>query len=143
MDRRAYLRTVGGLSTVGLAGCAGLVTGPSDEPSDYDVGMSTAAFRPATLEVTVGQEVLWRNTSSHAHTVTAYESGIPDDAAFFASGGFDDEQAARDGWMGKTTGALYQGDEYAHTFDVPGKYQYFCIPHEQTGMIGTVTVSEA
>ena len=143
MDRRAYLRTVGGLSTVGLAGCSGLVTGPSDQSRDYDVGMSTAAFRPEAVEVAVGEAVVWRNTSSHAHTVTAYENEIPEEAAFFASGGFDDEQAARDGWMGQTKGALYQGDEYSHTFEVPGEYRYFCIPHEQSGMVGTVTVREA
>lgn len=142
MDRRTYLRTVGGLSTLGLAGCSGLFTGPSEQPDDYDVGMSTVAFRPETIEVVVGDTVVWKNTSSHAHTVTAYESQIPEDAAFFASGEFETEEAARDGWMGDTTGALYQGDEYSHTFDVPGEYQYFCIPHEQSGMVGTVTVRE-
>jgi plastocyanin len=28
-----------------------------------------------------------------------------------------------------------------HTFDVPGTYQYFCIPHEMAGMTGTVVVT--
>lgn len=142
MDRRTYLRTVGGLSTAALAGCSGLSTSPSEQSRDYDVGMSTAAFRPAGLEVAVGETVVWKNTSSHAHTVTAYENEIPGEATFFASGEFETEQAARDGWMGDTTGALYQGDEYSHTFDVAGEYRYFCIPHEQSGMIGTVTVVE-
>lgn len=142
MDRRAYLRAVGGLSTVGLAGCAGLAADQSGGSREYDVGMSTVAFRPEVVEVAVGETVVWKNTSSHAHTVTAYESLIPEDAAFFASGGFETEQAARDGWIGKTEGAMYQGDEFEHTFDVPGEYPYFCVPHEKSGMVGTVVVGD-
>lgn len=142
MDRRAYLRTVGGLSIAGLAGCSGLATGPSEQSGDYDVGMSSAAFRPASIEVAVGDTVVWRNTSSHAHTVTAYENEIPADAEFFATGDFDTLQAAREGWMGETEGALYQNGEYSHTFEVAGEYPYFCIPHEKSGMVGTVTVTE-
>ena len=142
MDRRAYLRAVGGLSTVGLAGCSAIVAEQSGGSTDYDVGMSTMDFRPEVLEVAVGETVVWKNTSSHAHTVTAYESGIPDDAAYFASGEFQTEKAARDGWIGGTKGALYSGDTYEHTFDVPGEYRYFCVPHERSNMVGTVNVVE-
>ena len=29
---------------------------------------------------------------------------------------------------------------YSRRFDVPGRYTYFCIPHEAAGMIGEITV---
>lgn len=142
MKRRAYLRAVSGSSAAALAGCAGLVAGPAEDSPPYDVGMSTRAFLPELVEISVGETVVWRNTSSHAHTVTAYESGIPEDAAYFASGEFEGEGAARDGWMGATEGALYQGDTYERAFEVPGEYRYFCVPHEQANMVGTVVVEE-
>ncbi|SFR94534.1 Plastocyanin [Halomicrobium zhouii] len=141
MDRRAYLRAVGGLSTVGLAGCSGLVAEQGTGNQSYDVGMSSSAFRPARIEIDPGETVVWRNTSSHAHTVTAYEESIPEDATYFASGGFDNQSDAETGWIEGTNGALYQGDEYEWTFEVPGEHHYFCVPHEQAGMAGTVTVS--
>ncbi|MBO4248134.1 halocyanin [Halomicrobium sp. IBSBa] len=136
MERRAYLRTVVGASAVGLSGCLGGLT----ESGDYDVGMTSNAFDPAEITVAAGDTVVWRNTSSHAHSVTAYEDAIPDGADYFASGGFDDEPSARDGWTNATDGSLYQGDTYSHTFEVAGRYRYFCIPHERGGMIGTVVV---
>jgi plastocyanin len=141
MDRRTYLAATSSTLALGTAGCVGLLGDGSTAASAYDVGMSTVDFRPEVIEVTVGEPVVWKNTSSHAHTVTAYDSGIPEDADYFASGGFDSAAAARDGWRTETGGALYQGDSYEHTFAVPGEYQYFCIPHEQSNMVGTVVVT--
>lgn len=139
MDRRAALRRIVGVGIgVGLAGCTGQSATPS---GDYDVGMSTARFRPAAIEVPAGTTVVWRNTSSHAHTVTAYDDRIPDEASYFASGDFATEDGAVAGWRNGAGGALYGGDEFTHTFEVPGSYSYFCIPHEMQGMTGTVEVT--
>jgi plastocyanin len=33
------------------------------------------------------------------------------------------------------------GATYVRTFDVPGQYTYFCIPHEALGVVGHHTVS--
>jgi len=137
MDRRAFLRAAVPTAAIGLAGCIG-----SGTPTDYDVGMGAKVFRPATLEVTTGTTVTWLNTSKQGHTVTAYEDGIPDEAAYFASGGFESEQAARDRWANRTDGTLFEGQSYEHTFEVPGQYRYLCIPHETGGMVGTVVVTE-
>jgi plastocyanin len=134
MDRRTFLA---GASTVGVAGLAGCTALGSDE--EYDVGMTAVAYRPATLTVAAGDTVVWKNTSARAHSVTAYEQGIPSDAEFFATGGFDSEEAAREAWDG-AAGAITSGETYEHTFEVPGTYQYFCIPHEQGGMVATVVV---
>lgn len=65
--------------------------------------------------------------------------GVPDDATYWASGGFDSEEAARSDWEdGK--GAVQSGQSYVHTFDTTGAHEYFCIPHEDAGMVGTVIV---
>lgn len=141
MNRRTFLTTTTAAAVTSLAGCAGLLGSQSAE-GDWDVGMRPNAFTPETLEVTVGTTVLWRNTDSRRHTITAYENGIPADAEYFASGGFESEAAARDSWRTGFGGNIESGGEYKHTFDVPGTYQYFCIPHESTQMVGTVRVLE-
>jgi len=135
MHRRRFLARIGGGATVGasaaLAGCL-------DE--GYDVGMTADGFVPDELTVSVGDTVVWENTSTRNHTVTAYEGGIPDEAAYFASGGFDDERTARDAWHDDFGGRLENGDRFSHTFEVPGRYDYVCIPHEFGGMYATVFV---
>ncbi|WP_423999394.1 plastocyanin/azurin family copper-binding protein [Haloarcula salina] len=138
MERRDFLRAVGPAAGIGLAGCIGNGTAGGD----YDVGMSAKAFRPPSIEVRPGTTVRWRNTSKQGHTVTAYEGQLPDGAEFFASGDFDSEQAARDAWGNATSGTLFEGQEYTHTFEVLGTHPYFCIPHERGGMVGTVVVTE-
>lgn len=37
---------------------------------------------------------------------------------------------------------LGEGDEFEWTFEVPGEYTYFCIPHEAAGMVANLTVEE-
>jgi len=135
MKRRAFLAT--GSATL-FGGCTALVSGSGD----YDVGMTSMAFEPETLEVEVGTTVVWQNTNSRAHTVTAYQDAIPDGAAYFATGGFDSEAAAREQWFQNGDGNLYGGDTFSYTVEVPGTYEYFCIPHESGGMAGTIEVTE-
>ncbi|WP_226010313.1 plastocyanin/azurin family copper-binding protein [Halomicrobium salinisoli] len=139
MHRRAYLRAAAGASAVGLSGCLGFLSSDAEE---YDVGMSTIEFRPEEYTVSAGDTVVWRNTSKQGHTVTAYEDGIPDDAAYFASGDYDSESAARDAWGDRTDGVLTQGQTFEHAFEVPGTYEYVCLPHESRGMAGRIVVEE-
>ncbi|WP_136688635.1 plastocyanin/azurin family copper-binding protein [Halorhabdus amylolytica] len=134
MDRRAFLASAGAL-TVGLSGC--LAFGKDE---DYDVGMSDSRFLPAEYRVPSGTTVVWKNTSARAHTVTAYDASLPDGADYFASGGYDDEDAARDAWFESGGGAIYSGETYAHTFEQPGTYPYVCLPHESDGMDGVIVV---
>ena len=140
MNRRAYLGGVTATASLGLAGC--LAGGTDDSGGDEDVQMSSTAFEPNRIEVPVDETVVWRNTNSRAHTVTAYESRLPEGAEYFASGDFDSEQAARDAFFDSFGGAIASQDTYEHAFTVPGQYDYFCIPHEKGGMVGTVVVTE-
>ncbi|WP_435335714.1 cupredoxin domain-containing protein [Haloarchaeobius sp. TZWWS8] len=144
MKRRTFLAAMGATTTVsGLSGCLALSSGSRTDCTDgCDVSMGASSFRPAELTVAVGDTVSWKNTSSKAHTVTAYGNAIPEDSEFFASGGYESEQAARDAWFGKRGGAISTGETFEHTFEVPGTYNYVCIPHERGGMTGRIVVEK-
>jgi plastocyanin len=133
-DRRTVLRlSTATLATLSTAGC---LSGQAS--SGQTVTMpDNLTFEPKTATVETGETVTWTNESEIKHTVTAYEDEIPDEAAYFASGGFESERAARNR---VTEGLIAPGENYEHTFEEPGTYGYFCIPHEGSGMVGTVRV---
>lgn len=87
-------------------------------------------FEPAVVTITAGETVLWKNSSLLVHTVTADSDlvanpenvALPKGAAPFNSGNIEPEGT------------------FQHTFTVPGKYRYFCIPHEAAKMIGEIIV---
>ncbi|ADQ67661.1 plastocyanin [Halogeometricum borinquense DSM 11551] len=135
-SRRRFLAGIGSVAAAGLAGCS------TSGQGDYDVGMTAVAFNPSSLTVSVGDEVVWQNTSSRGHTVTAYDDRIPDDAEFFASGDYESTKAARDAFNNEIGGLIDSGQSFSHTFEIPGEYQYLCIPHEAQGMVGTIIVEE-
>lgn len=97
------------------------------------------SFEPVMLTIPAGETVSFVSESDDAHTVTAYEDGIPENASYFASGGFESEGKSRDDVAG---GLLSPGENFEVTFDVPGTYRYFCIPHEDLGMTGRIVVEE-
>jgi plastocyanin len=76
------------------------------------------AFNPQDVTVPVNTTVTWTNPDSVAHTVTWDDRSVD-------SGLFD------------------PGQTFQYTFDTPGTYTYFCIPHGSpgTGMHGSVTVT--
>jgi plastocyanin len=134
---------------VSLAGCGGDSGGGGGNGGAGGGGNvvdmpSELVYDPDTLTVSVGDTVTWENTGSIGHSVTAYEDEIPDDAEYFASGGFDSEQAARDAYTPGDTeaGDIPAGESWEHTFETAGTHEYFCIPHEQAGMVGTIEVEE-
>jgi len=136
MHRRRFLSRAGaGIAAVGaslpLAGCLA---------DQYDIGMLASAYQPDSITVEVGDTVVWENTSSRGHTVTAYQASIPDDEPYFASGGFESEAAARDAWRTDFGGRLENGDRFTHEFTAPGRHNYVCIPHETGGMYAVVVV---
>ena len=96
-------------------------------------------FDPSTYTVSVGDTVTWWNEGSQAHTVTARQGGLPAGARYWSSGGAGSEEQARDRLE---QSLLTEGETYEVTFDEPGTYRYFCIPHESQGMKGTIVVEE-
>jgi len=135
MHRRILLRLCGSaLALAGTAGCLGAGSSGSTRRVSMTEGF---AFSPERVRVAPGTTVRRVNEDGVGHTVTACGGRIPERAGYFASGGFEDERAARDDVRG---GLLDAGESYEHAFEVEGRCEYFCVPHESSGMIGTVVV---
>ena len=146
MNRRVYLAAVGSAVSTGLAGCSTVMSTFSDErPCDGDgctIGMSRTEFLPDEYEASVGETVVWKNTSEAIHTVTAREGSLPEGAEYFATGGYEDEETAIDAWHDHQGGKLETRETFEHTFEVPGEYIYICEPHVRADMTGTIIVTE-
>ena len=117
-----------------------VVEGVPDD-ADHVVDMTAVAFEPAELTVSVGDTVAWTHAGGEPHSVTAAGDALPEGASYWASGDFDSEEAAREGWE-NGQGYVASGRSYVHTFETTGEHGYFCIPHEAAGMEGTVVVEE-
>jgi len=121
-----------------LSGGPSVVEGVPED-ADHVVDVRAVAFEPQELTVSAGDTVAFAHRAGEAHTVVAYEDGIPGGAEYWASGGFDSESAAREGWE-NGEGAVQSGQSYVHTFETAGEHEYFCTPHEAAGMTGTIVV---
>ena len=123
-------------SIVSCVAFVALVSCGGSEP-----GVVTASpgrvFTPRDMTVAAGDTVTWEIDGDEAHTVTAYEEDLPDGADYFASGGFSSEEEAKDNLA---EGLIQAGDTFEMTFEEPGTYRYYCIPHEADGMVGTIVV---
>ncbi len=92
---------------------------------------SELKFAPSLVKIKKGDTVEWKNVATFPHTVTSdptkavnpKDVELPKGAKTFSSGN------------------IQPGKSFIHTFNVPGKYRYFCIPHETAGMLGEVDVS--
>ncbi len=110
---------------------SGFTSARSGASSPVVVGMTNALrYRPSEVTITVGQTVEWRNTSNVVHTVTA-------DPALASN---RDDVQLPPGAQPFHSGNMMPGAVFRYTFQVPGTYRYFCIPHEYAGMVGTVHV---
>jgi plastocyanin len=80
------------------------------------------SFRPETLTITAGTEVVWRNVGRNEHNV------VPVDGA---------------GWGVVDPAEFAPGGESRHVFGVAGEFAYYCTIHgtATAGMIGTVVVT--
>jgi len=121
---------VSSVALVALVSCGG------GEPGVV-TGSAARVFTPREVTVAAGDTVTWEIEGDEAHTVTAYEDDLPEGAEYFATGGFGTEEAARDEIA---DGLISGGETFEFTFDQPGTYRYYCIPHEGDGMVGTIVV---
>ncbi|MDS0221262.1 plastocyanin/azurin family copper-binding protein [Haloarcula sp. S1AR25-5A] len=165
--RRTFVRGLAVATGAALAGCSSSGGsgggGDGDSGSDGDTATETAessdggsgsewtetstvemtdglAYEPKKIQVEAGTTITFENVGSIGHTVTAYEDKIPDGATYFASGGFDSQQAAKDGYSNGQEGNIPKGESYEVTLETTGTYEYYCIPHEMNGMVGTIKV---
>src|SRR5918999_5992251 len=81
--------------------------------------LTTDAYSPNPVQVSVGSTVTWTNDDAQPHTATSGENATPD-------GRFD-------------SGIMAPAATFDHTFTEAGEYPYFCLLHPN--MVGTVSVS--
>ena len=87
--------------------------------------LTTDAYSPNPIQVSVGTTVTWTNNDSQPHTVTSGSNGQPDNK-FNSSPNFNP--------------LLNPGQTFSFTFTQAGNYPYFCTLHPN--MVGTVSVSQ-
>jgi len=121
--------TARSVAAAALASLA-LATGPALGETVTVEMTGDLVFSPEAVTIESGDTVEWRNVSNVIHTATAdpekaADPGhvlLPEEAETFSSG------------------IVPPGGTYSHTFAVPGRYRYVCLPHEGAGMIGEVIV---
>ena len=85
---------------------------------EVTVSMEDNYFDRADITVEPGTTVTWVQNGDNPHTSTSYD-GLWDSGLI----------------QGGAEGSV------SYTFEEPGTYGYFCGPHEDQGMVGTVTVA--
>jgi plastocyanin len=83
------------------------------KPQVVEIGISGMTFAPASVVISPGGTVVWKNADKVAHTATATDKS----------------------W---DSGTIQPGGSWRRRFETPGTYAFFCMPHP--GMSGTVVV---
>ena len=107
---------IGAIGTLLLIACVFAFAPKTTSAAQVNVSMGAANFAPSQINVSVGDTVVWTNTSSMTHTVTAN------------GGAF-------------TSGTMQPGAVFSRTFTAPGTYSYHCQFHPD--MVGTISVFAA
>jgi len=133
--RRAFLNRLGALGA-GLLTFSGCQPQRSPtKPQTYVVEMKDFFFDPLGLVLHKGDRVVWLEVEdglNDGHTATAFHPKfdkvlrIPKAATAWGSGFLFDPNA-----------------QWERRFSTLGVHDYFCIPHEDTGMVGRIVVDEA
>ena len=127
--RRTFL-TAGGLALAGL-----MKPGAVGGAPRFEIEMRATArgeevwYDPVGLWVPRGATVRWM-LHHDVHTTTAYHPG-------------NDQHSLRipEGAKPWNSGFLVEpGAHFDVTFDVEGVYDYYCMPHEEAGMVGRIVV---
>ena len=106
------------LATLSLVAVLAFAPPAWAQGQEVTVRMEDNFFAPANITVEPGTTVTWVQSGDNPHTTTSYD-GLWD------------------------SGLLPGGSRqtFSFTFEEPGTYDYFCIPHEDLGMVGSVTVT--
>jgi plastocyanin len=108
------------LATLSLVALLFFTPAAWSQGQEVTVRMEDNFFDQANITVEPGTTVTWVQSGNNPHTTTSYD-GLWDSGII--EGG--------------------SGGTFSYTFEEPGRYDYFCIPHESMGMVGSVTVSDA
>ncbi len=92
-----------------------------DAPTEFD---------PTQVTINAGDSVHWQNDGNTIHDATNNPALAIDPKQVSSPAGapaFD-------------SGFINPGQSFEQKFTVPGVYKYVCVPHETSGMIGTIVV---
>jgi len=172
VDRRELLRRAVPLAAVGLAGCSGsgdggdgTTTAPADTttaPTETTTGPPTDGTATQTTEPTTAEPT--PTTAEPAQSSVTVTVGPGGDLRFdpesfrLAAGGTvtwewessghnvrPSSQPSGAEWSGTPGGdaeTYASGYSYEHTFAESGRYEYYCNPHREFGMVGSFAVEE-
>ena len=137
VTRREFLRA-GGLTFAGMAlpsvlGARHFVGRPGARVAEVrmrsDATGGRVWFDPIGLRVSPGTTVRWV-LDANVHSTTAYHPNNGNYAPRIPRGA--------DPWDSSLM--TEPGQTFAWRLDVPGVYDYYCIPHELAGMVGRIVV---
>lgn len=86
------------------------------EAATHNISITGMAYSPSSLNINVGDTVIWTNNDGMPHTVSSVDS-------LFDSGTINDTET------------------FSHTFNSEGTFDYECLFHP--AMLGSITVSAA
>jgi plastocyanin len=84
-------------------------------------------FDPASISIKAGESVEWVNNVGFPHNIVFDEDDIPSGASA--------EALSHEDYLNAP------GEKVSSKFSTPGKYSYYCEPHQGAGMKGTITVN--
>ena len=116
--RRQFLGLLGTSATA----TAGLTQTATAQQTPV-VKMGNNYFDPIGLFIEPGTTVRFE-IAAGAHSATTYDERIPSEASPFDSG------------------IISQGS-FEYTFEKPGTYDYYCIPHKSLGRVGRIVVGQS
>jgi plastocyanin len=133
-SRRDVLRIGGGiLAGLPFAGARAAGGEAVDIEMRGNADGSRVWFEPIGVLVRSGQTVRWTNRDpGNSHTATAYHPGNDAHALRIPE--------AAEPW---NSDYLLPDESFSVVLQVPGIYDYFCIPHEHAGMVGRIVVAAA
>jgi plastocyanin len=133
MLSRRTLLTAGGLVLAGLPlGRSVAAEGAAEIVMTGRADGSRVWFGPLGLLIRPGGSVTWVNRDrGNSHTSTAYH---PDNAGHVLR-----IPAGVAPW---DSGYLLPDQSFTVRFEEPGIYDFYCVPHEHSGMVGRIVVAE-
>ncbi len=109
-------------------------------------------YFPPTVNITAGDSITWRNSTSDPHTVTfnplpEWSQGDPFGVAPTTDTSFDGTAAINSGILGQQGGDGGPGPDsvtsFTLKFPTAGTFNYLCLLHAPQGMTGSVVVAAA
>jgi plastocyanin len=133
MNRRQFVeaggRVLAGLALTGPRALGGVIRPVVEIRMRSDVRGERVWFDPLGVLVDPGATVRW-TVEANVHTAAAYHPANGDRPRRIPVGA----KPWDSGYL------VNPGDTYETTLTVPGVYDYYCLPHEQAGMVGRIVV---